>query len=201
MELASPTIADAIHKCVKAGAKDIIIAPYFLSRSCCSLCCSCPFHVSTMLSLSEATAGRPCLRALHHSSDASQCSVQVGMKQQQGEFSCSSIKPVANRFICDHSWKLCACPRYASVITEYRPFPMFSWGLLLGWPEGKANSRSFRDRVLVERIARQQKAMSERKRRGRMLALITSATRGGDGRDGVSVGQFGLQYTLSTRGR
>lgn len=32
MELASPTIADAINKCANAGAKHIIIAPYFLSR-------------------------------------------------------------------------------------------------------------------------------------------------------------------------
>ena len=32
MELASPTIADAIRKCADAGAKSIIIAPYFLSR-------------------------------------------------------------------------------------------------------------------------------------------------------------------------
>ncbi|KAK9865428.1 hypothetical protein WJX84_006583 [Apatococcus fuscideae] len=32
MELASPTISDAISKCADAGAKHIIIAPYFLSR-------------------------------------------------------------------------------------------------------------------------------------------------------------------------
>ena len=32
MELASPTIANAISKCADAGAKHIIIAPYFLSR-------------------------------------------------------------------------------------------------------------------------------------------------------------------------
>ena len=34
MELASPTIADAISKCADAGAKHIIVAPYFLSRCC-----------------------------------------------------------------------------------------------------------------------------------------------------------------------
>ena len=32
MEIAEPTIADAVSKCVTAGAKSIIIAPYFLSR-------------------------------------------------------------------------------------------------------------------------------------------------------------------------
>lgn len=32
MEIAKPTIADAISKCALAGASTIIIAPYFLSR-------------------------------------------------------------------------------------------------------------------------------------------------------------------------
>lgn len=32
MEIAEPTIADAISKCASAGASTIIIAPYFLSR-------------------------------------------------------------------------------------------------------------------------------------------------------------------------
>ena len=32
MELASPSIADAVAKCAAAGAKEVIIAPYFLSR-------------------------------------------------------------------------------------------------------------------------------------------------------------------------
>lgn len=32
MEIAKPTIADAISKCASAGASTIIIAPYFLSR-------------------------------------------------------------------------------------------------------------------------------------------------------------------------
>lgn len=32
MEIAKPTIADAIGKCASAGASTIIVAPYFLSR-------------------------------------------------------------------------------------------------------------------------------------------------------------------------
>lgn len=32
MEIAAPSIADAIAKCAAAGATDVIIAPYFLSR-------------------------------------------------------------------------------------------------------------------------------------------------------------------------
>lgn len=32
MEIAEPSIADAMQKCVQAGAKRIVIAPYFLSR-------------------------------------------------------------------------------------------------------------------------------------------------------------------------
>lgn len=32
MEIAEPTIADAIGKCASAGASTIIVAPYFLSR-------------------------------------------------------------------------------------------------------------------------------------------------------------------------
>ena len=32
MELASPSIADAVAKCAAAGAKEVIIAPYFLSK-------------------------------------------------------------------------------------------------------------------------------------------------------------------------
>ena len=32
MELAEPSIAQAIDKCVSAGAQSIVIAPYFLSR-------------------------------------------------------------------------------------------------------------------------------------------------------------------------
>ena len=32
MEIAKPSIADALHKCVQAGATQVIIAPYFLSR-------------------------------------------------------------------------------------------------------------------------------------------------------------------------
>lgn len=32
MEIAKPSISDAMHKCVQAGANRIIIAPYFLSR-------------------------------------------------------------------------------------------------------------------------------------------------------------------------
>ena len=32
MEIAKPTIADAVGKCASAGATTIIIAPYFLSR-------------------------------------------------------------------------------------------------------------------------------------------------------------------------
>ena len=32
MEIAEPTIADAVKKCVSAGASTIIVAPYFLSR-------------------------------------------------------------------------------------------------------------------------------------------------------------------------
>ena len=32
MEIAEPTIADAVSKCASAGASTIIVAPYFLSR-------------------------------------------------------------------------------------------------------------------------------------------------------------------------
>ena len=32
MEIAEPTIADAIGKCASAGASTVIVAPYFLSR-------------------------------------------------------------------------------------------------------------------------------------------------------------------------
>lgn len=32
MEIAEPSIADAVGKCASAGAKKIVIAPYFLSR-------------------------------------------------------------------------------------------------------------------------------------------------------------------------
>ena len=32
MEIAEPTIADAVRKCVSAGATTVIVAPYFLSR-------------------------------------------------------------------------------------------------------------------------------------------------------------------------
>ena len=32
MEIAEPTIADAVGKCAAAGATTIIVAPYFLSR-------------------------------------------------------------------------------------------------------------------------------------------------------------------------
>ena len=32
MELAEPTIADAIHACVRRGATHVVVAPYFLSR-------------------------------------------------------------------------------------------------------------------------------------------------------------------------
>lgn len=32
MELASPTIADAVANCVKQGAQHVVVAPYFLSR-------------------------------------------------------------------------------------------------------------------------------------------------------------------------
>lgn len=32
MEIAGPSIADAVQKCAEAGAKRIIIAPYFLSH-------------------------------------------------------------------------------------------------------------------------------------------------------------------------
>lgn len=32
MELARPSISDAVAKCASAGAKKIVIAPYFLSR-------------------------------------------------------------------------------------------------------------------------------------------------------------------------
>lgn len=32
MEIAEPTIADAVGKCVSAGATTVIVAPYFLSR-------------------------------------------------------------------------------------------------------------------------------------------------------------------------
>ena len=32
MELATPSISDAIHKCVQRGATHVVIAPYFLSR-------------------------------------------------------------------------------------------------------------------------------------------------------------------------
>lgn len=32
MEIAKPSISDAMRKCVQAGAKQIIVAPYFLSR-------------------------------------------------------------------------------------------------------------------------------------------------------------------------
>lgn len=32
MEIAEPTIADAIGRCASAGASTIIVAPYFLSR-------------------------------------------------------------------------------------------------------------------------------------------------------------------------
>lgn len=32
MEIAEPTIADAVRKCASAGATTIVVAPYFLSR-------------------------------------------------------------------------------------------------------------------------------------------------------------------------
>ena len=48
MELAAPSVADAVDAAVAAGAEVVTIAPYFLSRSaarhahkpdCCSTCC------------------------------------------------------------------------------------------------------------------------------------------------------------------
>lgn len=32
MELARPSIADAVGKCAAAGARKVVVAPYFLSR-------------------------------------------------------------------------------------------------------------------------------------------------------------------------